>query len=68
MDLLPALSLYDAILTMDMEVRYIWKSWRTRTRMAAWYFLIRYITLASRVVALSTFDFGSFDAETYDFV
>ncbi|KAJ7232311.1 hypothetical protein B0H12DRAFT_192675 [Mycena haematopus] len=55
------LLLYDNLLTLDLEVRYIWKGWRTRT--SAWFLLIRYSTLLLRILALLTFDFGNFDPE-----
>ncbi|KAF7363091.1 hypothetical protein MVEN_00661400 [Mycena venus] len=57
-----ALLVYDNLLTLDPEIRYIWKAWRTRT--SAWYLFIRYSSLCIRTMALLTFDFGHFDPET----
>ncbi|KAF7337340.1 hypothetical protein MSAN_02259600 [Mycena sanguinolenta] len=53
---------YDNLLTLDLEVRYVWKRWRSRT--SAWFLLIRYSSLFLRILALVTFDFGNFDPET----
>ncbi|KAJ6452654.1 hypothetical protein C8R45DRAFT_1193704 [Mycena sanguinolenta] len=57
------LLLYDNLLTLDLEVRYIWKGWRLRT--SAWFLLIRYSSISLRILALLTFDFGNFDPEVY---
>ncbi|KAJ7826085.1 hypothetical protein B0H13DRAFT_1918311 [Mycena leptocephala] len=51
----------DHLLTLDMEVHYVWKTWRTRP--SAWFLLIRYSSFAIRTMALVTFDFGNFDPE-----
>ncbi|KAJ7347273.1 hypothetical protein DFH08DRAFT_960618 [Mycena albidolilacea] len=51
------------LLTLDSEVQYIWKSWRSRA--SAWYLFIRYSSVCFRTVVLSTFDFGNFDPEEY---
>jgi hypothetical protein len=52
---------YDHLLTLDLEVRYIWKSWRTRA--SAWYLIIRYSSLCIRAMVLLTFNVGSLDLE-----
>ncbi|KAJ7230791.1 hypothetical protein C8J57DRAFT_1582858 [Mycena rebaudengoi] len=51
--------LYDNLLTLDLEVQYIWKSWRTRG--AAWYLVIRYSSLWFPSMALLVF--GNFTPE-----
>ncbi|KAJ7217354.1 hypothetical protein C8J57DRAFT_1598685 [Mycena rebaudengoi] len=53
------LLLYDNLLTLDLEVQYIWKSWRTRG--AAWYLVIRYSSLWFPSMALLVF--GNFTPE-----
>ncbi|KAJ7881320.1 hypothetical protein B0H14DRAFT_3857790 [Mycena olivaceomarginata] len=60
------LLVYDNLLTLDSEVQYIWKSWRSRA--SAWYLFIRYSSVCFRTVVLFTFDFGNFDLETYDVI
>ncbi|KAJ6536288.1 hypothetical protein B0H19DRAFT_1240945 [Mycena capillaripes] len=44
-----------------VEVRYIWKSWRTRP--SAWYLFIRYSSLCVRIMSLVTFEVGSFGSK-----
>ncbi|KAK7000238.1 hypothetical protein R3P38DRAFT_3219124 [Favolaschia claudopus] len=50
---------YDILLTMDLEVRYIWKVWQSRT--AVWYLFLRYSSLAVRIMTLVTFYFAAFE-------
>ncbi|KAJ6448274.1 hypothetical protein C8R45DRAFT_1223460 [Mycena sanguinolenta] len=52
---------YDTLLTLDLEVRYIWKG--PRPRASAWFLLIRYSSLCLRIMTLVIFDFGDFDPE-----
>ncbi|KAF7346777.1 hypothetical protein MSAN_01816200 [Mycena sanguinolenta] len=55
------LLIYDNLLMLDLEVRFIWKSWRSRT--SAWYLFIRYSSLCIRTMVLVSFDFGHFNLE-----
>ncbi|KAJ6459582.1 hypothetical protein C8R45DRAFT_1182431 [Mycena sanguinolenta] len=49
------LLIYDHLLTLNLEVRFIWKSWRRKT--SAWFLFIRYSSLCIRAVSLFTVEF-----------
>ncbi|KAJ6454193.1 hypothetical protein C8R45DRAFT_1222945, partial [Mycena sanguinolenta] len=53
------LLIYDHLLTLKLEVRFIWKPWRTKT--SAWFLFVRYSSLCIRSMSLFVVEFGKFD-------